>query len=56
VVDAFTEQTEAGTSVDPPGSIRAYVVLEVKEVRNGAMVPTPEKEGKGTEEPGLLDP
>jgi hypothetical protein len=51
VVIAFTEQTEASTSVDPPGSIRTYMVLEVKE----ALVPTPEKERKGTEEPGLLD-
>jgi hypothetical protein len=30
--------------------------LELKEVRNGAMVPAPEKEGQGAEEPGLLHP
>jgi hypothetical protein len=54
VVDAFTEQTEASPSVDPPGSIGVYVMLELTEVRNGAMVPAPEKEGKGTEVPGLV--
>jgi hypothetical protein len=53
VVDAFTEQTEASTSIDPPGSIRQYMVLELKEARNGALVPAPEKEGQGTEEPSL---
>jgi hypothetical protein len=56
VVDVFTDQTEVSKSVDPPGSIRPYKVLELKEARNGALVPAPEKEGQGTEEPGLLDP
>jgi hypothetical protein len=54
VVDAFPEQTEASMSVDPPGSLRTYVVLELKEGRNGAMVCASEKEGQGAEEPGLL--
>jgi hypothetical protein len=54
VVDAFPEQAEAGMPVDPLGSLRTYVVLELKEARNGVMVPAPEKEGQGAEEPGLL--
>jgi hypothetical protein len=48
VVDAFSEQTEATASVDPAGSIRAYMVLELKETRDGAFIPAPEKKGKGT--------
>jgi hypothetical protein len=40
VVDAFLEQTEASASVDPTGSIRAYMVLEMKETRDGAFAVT----------------
>jgi hypothetical protein len=43
------EQTEASTSVDPLGSVRVYMVLELKETRDGAMVPASKKEGKGTQ-------
>jgi hypothetical protein len=49
MVDAFTEQTEASSSVDPFGSVRVYMVLEPKEMRDGAMVPESKKEGKGTQ-------
>jgi transposase len=42
-VDAFTEQTEAISSVDPAGSVRVYMVLELKEMRDGAMVPESKK-------------
>jgi hypothetical protein len=54
VVDAFTEQTEASVSVDPAGSTRVYMVLELKETRDGAMGPASMKEGKGTQELALL--
>jgi hypothetical protein len=30
-----------------------YVMLELKESGNGVLVPAPEKEGQGAEEPGL---
>jgi hypothetical protein len=31
-------------------------MLELKESGNGVVVPAPEKEGQGAEEPGLLHP
>jgi hypothetical protein len=42
------EQTEASASVDPAGSITVYMAPELKEMRDGALVPAPEKEGKGS--------
>jgi hypothetical protein len=44
MVDAFVEQTEASVSVDPLGSVRVYMVLELKEMRDGAMVPASKME------------
>jgi hypothetical protein len=49
VVDAFTEETEASASVDPVGSVRVYVVFELKETRDGALIPASKKEGKGAQ-------
>jgi hypothetical protein len=43
----ITEQTGASASVDPLGSIRVYMVLELKETRDGATVSVSKKEGKG---------
>jgi hypothetical protein len=54
VVDAFPEQTEASASVDPSDSVRADMVPELKETTDVAVVPAPEGEVKGTEEPDLL--
>lgn len=51
VVAALTEQTEASTSGDPPGTFRSYMVLELQE----ALFPAPEKEVKDTEESARLD-
>jgi hypothetical protein len=48
------EQTEASASVDPLGSVRVYMVLELKEMRDGTMVPVSKKVGKGTQQFGLL--
>jgi hypothetical protein len=39
-----------------PGSIRSHVQLELQKVRNIILLPAPEKEKNGREEPGLLDP
>jgi hypothetical protein len=46
---AFTEHTETGASVDLLGSVRVYMVLELKETRDGAMVSASKQGGKGTE-------
>jgi hypothetical protein len=34
----FPEKGEAGASIDPIGSVRVYVVTELKEPGNGIMV------------------
>jgi hypothetical protein len=49
VVDPFPEKGAAGASVDPIGSIQAYVVTELKEQRNGVTVPVSKEERKGTQ-------
>jgi hypothetical protein len=49
VVDAFTEQKEANASVDPLGRVRVYIVVELKETRDCAMIPASKKGGKGTQ-------
>jgi hypothetical protein len=40
VVDQFPEKGEDGASIDPIGSVRVYVVTELKEPGNDVMVPT----------------
>jgi hypothetical protein len=37
-VDMFMKQREASASVEPVGSIRIYMMLELKEMEGGAMV------------------
>jgi hypothetical protein len=49
VVDSFPEKGEAGVSVDPIGSIRVYVVTDLKKVGNGVMVPASKEDRKGTQ-------
>jgi hypothetical protein len=48
-MDAFTDQTEARASIDPVGSVRVYMVLELKETRDGVLISASKNEGKGTE-------
>jgi hypothetical protein len=45
----FPEKGEVGAYVDPLGSVRVYVVTELKEPGNGVMVSASKEEGKGTQ-------
>jgi hypothetical protein len=42
----FPEKGEAGVSVDPLGSVRIYVVTELKEPGKGVMVSASKEERK----------
>jgi hypothetical protein len=42
------KQTEASASAEPAASVRVYMMLELKDMRDGAMVPASMKERKGT--------
>jgi hypothetical protein len=48
-VHPFPEKGEAGASIDSVGSVRVYVVTELKETGNGVMVSASKEEGKGTQ-------
>jgi hypothetical protein len=45
----FLEKRKVGASIDSVGSVRVYVVTELKESGNGVMVPASKEEGKGTQ-------
>jgi hypothetical protein len=45
---------EAGASIDPVGSVRVYVMTELKEPGNAVMIPASKEERKGTQYLGPL--
>jgi hypothetical protein len=49
VVYPFSEKHEARACIDPLGSVRVYVVTELKEPGNGVTVPAFKEERKGTQ-------
>jgi hypothetical protein len=49
LVNPFMEQLEAGESIGPVGSVRVYMVSELKEMGYGVMVCASKEERKGTQ-------
>jgi hypothetical protein len=54
IVESITDKGEAGASVDPVGSVRVYVVSELKETGDGVTIPASKEEKKVVQQLGPL--